>query len=144
MYISPTKENEMDKVKIRAEIMWPYLDRVNDYTGKYQVDLANLSDAAVSALEELGIAVNNKEGKGNYIVCKSTKPIHAYNPTGETLEGVAIGNGSKAVAMIGFYDWTYGAKKGRSPSLKKLVVEDLVMYEGGDAPVAITDDDEIL
>jgi len=134
----------MEKVKIRAEIMWPYLDRVNDYTGKYQVDLANLSDAAVSALEELGIAVNNKEGKGNFVVCKSTKPIHAYDKNGEVIDGVPIGNGSKAIALVGFYDWSYGAKKGRSPSLKKLVVEELVTYEGGDIPESIADDDEIL
>jgi len=134
----------MERVKIRAEVMWPYLDRVNDYTGKYQVDLANLSEPAVAALEEMGINVNNKDGKGFYITCKSTKPITAYDKTSDPLDGVIIGNGSKAVAMIGFYDWSYGAKSGRSPSLKKLVIEDLVSYDAGEAPVSIEDDDEIL
>lgn len=134
---------EQSRVKIRAEIMWPYLDRVNDYTGKYQVDLANLSDAATRALEELGISVHNKDGKGNYITCKSTKPIFAYDKSGEQLDGVPIGNGSKAVAMVSFFDWSYGAKKGRSPALKKLVIEELVHYDGG-APSAVDDEDEIL
>lgn len=134
----------MERVKIRAEVMWPYLDRVNDYTGKYQVDLANLSEPAVAALEEMGLNVNNKDGKGFYITCKSTKPITAYDKTSDPLDGVTIGNGSKAVAMIGFYDWSYGAKSGRSPSLKKLVIEELVTYDAGEAPVSIEDDDEIL
>lgn len=134
---------EQSRVKIRAEIMWPYLDRVNDYTGKYQVDLANLSDAATRALEELGVQVNHKEGKGNYITCKSTKPIFAYDKSGDQLDGVPIGNGSKAVAMVSYFDWSYGAKKGRSPALKKLVVEELVQYDGG-APSAVDDDDEVL
>jgi len=134
----------MERVKIRAEVMWPYFDRVNDYTGKYQVDLAQLSDPAVKALEELGLSVNNKEGKGNYITCKSTKPIHVFDKTGDQLDGVPVGNGSKAIAMIGFYDWSYGAKQGRSPSLKKLVIDELITYDAGDAPVAIDDDDEVL
>ena len=44
----------MDRVKIKADIMWAYLDRMNDMSQKYQVDLCNLSDAAVSALEGNG------------------------------------------------------------------------------------------
>ena len=43
----------MDRVKIKADIMWAYLSRTNDMSGKYQVDLCNLSDNAVQALEAM-------------------------------------------------------------------------------------------
>jgi hypothetical protein len=135
---------QAQRVKIKADVMWAYMDRPNDMSGKYQVDLANLSDPAVKALEDMGLKVNQKEGKGFFITCKSTQPIKAYDKSGEVLEGVTIGNGSKAIAMVSFYDWSYGAKKGKSPSLKKLVIDELVSYEGAEPPEAIIDDDEVL
>jgi len=46
-----------EAVKIKADIMWAYLDKPNDMSGKYQVDLCNLSDKAAGALEELGLEV---------------------------------------------------------------------------------------
>ena len=73
-----------DAVKIKAEIMWAYLDKVNDMSGKFQVDLCNLSDNASKALEDLGIDVKTKEGKGKFITCKSTRPIIAYDDGGCT------------------------------------------------------------
>lgn len=135
---------QSQRVKIKADVMWAYLDKQNDMSGKYQVDLANLSDAAVNALEDMGLKVNQREGKGFFITCKSTQPIKAFDKSGDTIEGVSIGNGSKAIALVSYYDWSYGAKKGKSPSLKKLVIDELVTYEGAEAPEAVVDDDEVL
>jgi hypothetical protein len=132
------------RVKIKADVMWAYMDKPNDMSGKYQVDLANLSDPAVKALEDMGITVRQKEGKGFFITCKSTQPIKAFDKAGDVIEGVSIGNGSKAIALVGYYDWSYGAKTGKSPSLKKLVIDELVSYEGAEAPEAVIDDDEVL
>jgi len=135
----------MDRVKIKADIMWAYLSRTNDMSGKYQVDLCNLSDNAVQALEGMGISVPQKEGKGYYVTCKSTRPIRAYSKEGEELDGEIVGNESKAVAMITPYHWNWKNKEGVSPSLKKLVITDLVEYAGDVEQVAIQeDDDEIL
>lgn len=130
-------------VKIKADIMWAYMDKPNEMSGKYQIDLCQLSDAAVSALEGMGLTVRQKEDKGYFITCKSTNPIKAFNPTGEPLEGITIGNGSKAVAMVGFYEWKYQKKEGLSPSLKRLVIEDLVQYES-DSSFIDVDDGETL
>ena len=132
------------RVKIKADVMWAYMDKPNDMSGKYQVDLANLSDPAVKALEDMGITVRQKEGKGFFITCKSTQPIKAFDKAGDVIEGVSIGNGSKAIALVGYYDWSYGAKTGKSPCLKKLVIDELVSYEGAEAPEAVIDDDEVL
>jgi len=135
----------MDRVKIKADIMWAYLDRMNDMSQKYQVDLCNLSDAAVSALEGMGIRVAQKEGKGYYVTCKSKNEIRAYGSDGDEIEGKIVGNGSKAVALIEPYAWTWKNKEGVSASLKKLVITDLQKYESDVEQVAIQeDDDEIL
>lgn len=135
----------MDRVKIKADIMWAYLDRMNDMSNKYQVDLCNLSDAAVSALEGMGIPVNQKEGKGYYITCKSKNEIRAYGSDGAEIVGSTVGNGSKAIAMIEPYEWTWKNKEGVSASLKKLVITELQKYEADVEQVAIQeDDDEIL
>jgi len=135
----------MDRVKIKADIMWAYLDRMNDMSNKYQVDLCNLSDAAVSALEGMGISVAQKEGKGYYVTCKSKNEIRAYGSDGGEIVGGTVGNGSKAIALIEPYSWTWKNKEGVSASLKKLVITELVKYEADVEQVAIQeDDDEIL
>lgn len=133
---------QTQRVKIKADVMWANLDKPNEMSGKYQVDLCNLSDPAVQALENMGLTVRQKEDKGYFITCKSSQPIRPFDKTGDTLDGVAVGNGSKAVAMVGSYAWTFKNKEGVSPSLKKLVIDELVTYEDAE-PVAL-DDDEIL
>ena len=64
--------NDTQRVKIKADVMWAYLNRKNEMSDRYQVDLCNLSDGAVSALESMGLTVNQKDGKGYFITCKST------------------------------------------------------------------------
>lgn len=131
----------MDAIKIKANIMWAQMNKVNEMSGKYQINLCDLSDAAAQALENMGIEVKEKEGHGKFITCKSAKPMRAFDEDGKEIEE-DIGNGSKAKAIITAYEWKYKNKKGVSPSLKKLVVTDLVMYAGGgSAKIA---DDEVL
>jgi hypothetical protein len=131
------------RVKIKADVMWAYMDKPNEMSGKYQVDLCNLSDPAVQAIESLGVSVRQKDDKGYFITCKSNKPIRAYDKNGDEIEGISIGNGSKAIAMVGFYEWNWKNKAGVSPSLKKLVIDELVTYEGAE-PIESFDDDEVL
>lgn len=133
-----------ERVKIKADLMWAYMDKPNDMSGKYQVDLCNLSDGAVAALEDMGITPRQKDDKGFYITCKSNQPIKAYDKNGDVIEGITIGNGSKAIALVGFYTWTFKNKEGVSPSLKKLVIDELVSYEGEGVAEAVVDDDEVL
>ena len=127
-------------VKFKCDIMWAQLTKVNDMSGKYQVNLCNLSDAAVKALESLSISTLNKEGMGNYITCKSNTPIKAYDAEGEEIKEL-IGNGSKAKAVVNPYEWAYKNKKGISPSLKKLVITDLIEYAGSGGSL---DDEDVL
>ena len=133
------------RVKIKCDVFWAQLNKKNEMSDAYQVNLCNLSDAAVKALEDMGISVlENKEKKaemGKYITCKSQKPIKAYDEDGQEIDSdVSIGNGGKAKAMITAYEWTYKNKKGVSPSLSKLVITDLVEY----ATENLSDDDDVL
>jgi hypothetical protein len=134
---------QSQRVKIKADVMWAYLDRQNEMSGKYQVDLCNLSDAAVNALEGMGLTVRQKDDKGYFITCKSNNPIKAFDKNGDIIDGVSIGNGSKAEALVGFYEWRYQKKEGVSPSLKKLVITELQAYEDAEA-VSDMGDDEVL
>lgn len=130
-------------VKIKADIMWASLQTPNEMSGKYQVDLCNLSPAAVGALEDMGLTVNSKDGQGFYVTCKSQNPIRAYDSEGNDLSNILIGNGSEGVATVSFYDWTWKNKEGRSPSLKRLAVTKLEVY-GGEDDEALEVDDEVL
>ena len=127
-------------IKLKADVMWAFLNKQNEMSQRYQVDLCNLSDKAVQALEEAGIEVKNKDGKGYYITCKSKLPMAAYDDGGTPLEGDILGNGSKAAAIVEPYSWNWKGKQGVSPSLRRLVITELVPYTGGGA-VALADDD---
>lgn len=120
----------MSNVTIRAVLMWAHLEKENDLSGKFQVDLTQLSDGAVEALENMGITVGFNDEKQHFVTCKSTRPIKARDADGASLEGVMIGNGSQAVAKVGPYEWKFKNKQGVSPSLNKLTVTDLEEYDG--------------
>lgn len=129
-----------ESIKIKCETFWAQLDKMNDMSGKYQINLGKLSDKAVEALEGLGLSVNEKEDMGKFIVCKSNSPMRAYDTDNDQITEM-IGNGSKAKAIVKPYDWTYKNKKGKSPSLVKLVITDLVEYVPADNDI---EDDEVL
>ena len=134
-----------DKLKIKATVNWAFLNRKNEMADAYTVDLCNLSDKAVAALEDMGISVQEnlekKPEQGKYITCKSQKPIKAFDTDNDEIVE-DVGNGSKAICMIGSYAWTYKNKKGVSPSLSKLVITDLVVFAGGGNISA--DDEDVL
>lgn len=135
---------ELKPVKIQAEIMWAFLDQPNEMSGKYQVDLCNLSRGAVETLEGMGIPVHSKADKpekGFYITAKSaTRPIKATDTDGNKIEA-KIGNGSKGIALINPYPYSYKGKKGVGAGINALTITDLVVYE---QEVALTADDDVL
>ena len=122
-------------VSIQADVYWACLNHLNPIANKYTVNLANLSDKAVQALEEMGVTVLSNPAKrpeeGSYITCKSINPIKAFDKQGNEYDAdIKIGNGSKAVAVVSTYSWkSPTGKKGISPSLRKLTINDLVVYE---------------
>jgi hypothetical protein len=119
--------------KLKATMMWSNLHHVNEMSGKYQVDLSNLSAKAIEELAKDGITASesSKAGdeRGVYITCKSTYPILAYYEDGsEVPSNIQIGNGSLAVATIKPYEWNFKGKTGVSPTIVRLTVTKLIEY----------------
>lgn len=136
-----------NRVVVNAEIQWAQLEEKNKLSGKYQLDVCQLSEAAVDALEALDIKVKHKEDRGFFITCKSIHPIEARMADGTSLKGVSVGNGSQAKVIVEPYSWTSPTgMKGVSPSIVKngLVITDLNVYAGGDEDEALPDLDTAL
>lgn len=139
-------------IKVKAKLFWANLAKENEMSGKFQVDVGDLSPAAVKALETLGLDVRTKgDDRGFFLTCKSNHPIKAYNEDGSEIVGKLVGNGSEAVVVIGSYAWQFKNKKGTSASLKKLTITNLVEFGGvddvdGEEPktVEALEEDEIL
>jgi hypothetical protein len=116
---------------VDVTLYWPFLYEKNGLSGKYQVDIANLSDAQVEALEDMGVSVRNKgDDRDNFLTAKSASyEIKPYDKNGNELKGITIGNGSKATILFDTFSWKNPAgKKGVSMSIKKLIVTDVVEY----------------
>ena len=59
---------------IQADIFWASLTEPNKLSGKYQVDLSNLSKEAVRELESMGVTVKNdakRPDQGFFVTAKS-------------------------------------------------------------------------
>lgn len=133
-------QKEVKPLKLNATIQWAFLTERNEMSGAFQVDLCNLSKAAVDALTDLGVEVRHKDDKGFFVTGKSRNyPIEAQLSDGGRIpEGTKVGNGSKAKAVVSPYEWKFKNKKGVSISIKKLIITDLVPYvAGGDFEDAV-------
>ena len=116
-------------MKIEADIMWAFLDTPNNLSGKYQVDLCNLSKNAIKALEGLGVNVRNKDDKGFFVTAKSKNyPISAVDEAGKPITA-KVGNGSRGVALIKPYSYNMNGKAGVGIGINKLVVTKLIEYQ---------------
>ncbi len=126
-------------VTVKATVMWCNHNKLNEMSNKYQLELTNLSENAVKALESLGLEVRKREDKpekGFYIICKSVHQMDKiFDKTGASLIDVAIGNGSTGTAVVGTYEWAFKNKKGLSASLIKMTIDNLVAYDAEDTPV---------
>ena len=48
---------EKKRIKIKCTLYWAQLNKMNEMSEAYQVNLCNLSDAACAALEDMGVSV---------------------------------------------------------------------------------------
>jgi len=121
----------MDKpqpLTIKGTLYWVERNKLNKFSDKYQIVLGNLSDKAVAALDDMGIAAANKgDEKDYFITMKSKNPMRVTDDQGVEYDAdVMIANGSEAVCVVGYYDWSVGT--GRSPSMIKCKVTKMIEY----------------
>lgn len=135
---------ENNFVTVRATVSFPSLiDELTfkgSPTGKYGVQLANLSERAIERLEELGIELKQKPddpyARGRFIECKSQFTLDnsgrfkiLFEDDGKTpFEGNPrdIGKGSIVRAKVKAYKSGDGVVR---PSLVNMAIEELVYPE---------------
>ena len=131
-------------VKVNCDLQWAYLDKPHVDgmfpDGKYKVNCAGLSEKATEALTSLGLSVKNKEAQGNFVTCKSSQPIRVYAPDGSQIDGSSVGNGSKGIATISFYENGYG----KFPQLNKLIITELKEFNANGISVDEDSDLDVL
>ena len=122
---------ELKPVKVQADLFWAFLDTPNQMSGKYQVDLCNLSKEAIKTLEGMGVNVRKKAEKpeqGFFITAKSVNyPITATDTAGNPITA-KVANGSKGIALLKPYEYTYRNQKGVGVGINGLVITDLIEY----------------
>jgi len=121
----------MDKpqpLTLKGTLYWVERNKLNKFSDKYQIVLGNLSEKAVAALDDMGIAAANKgDEKDYFITMKSKNPMRVTDDQGVEYDAdVMIANGSEAVCVVGYYDWSVGT--GRSPSMIKCKVTKMIEY----------------
>ena len=137
---------ENNQVKIAATVSFPSLTRPDQMSGKFSIQLGNLSSRAVEALEERGVAVKFKDdsyNRGHFVECKSKFPIDnskfntVVDDAGLPIDPDTIGPGSKVEVLLKLYDWSMGGKTGVGCRVVKLVVKELAKAE------ALAEDDDL-
>jgi hypothetical protein len=135
-------------VKVAGELYWSnwmkeYNKKFNETNDKYECTLGQLSDAACSRLEELGIKLKDKDTMGKYIVGKSKFLFEPVDEEGNPVDISKIGNGTKCYALVSSYRHKMSAKFGSAPSIKKIVITELKVYspDGEEATEEETADD---
>jgi len=146
---------EKQTALIKADIFW-CSNYVKNKQGKYYtVDLCNLSENAVRALQDLGIEVKHdpvkKPEQGYYVTAKSMNyVIHTFDKDGKELgkwkktddgkgtevvrdeqgnpQYTRISNKSKALATVSPYRVMYNGKPLIQTQINKLVVTELIEY----------------
>lgn len=125
---------DMKPVKIGGELFWAnwmnnFNTKFNEDNKKYECTIGNLSDKAAEALKELGIQIKEKDTMGKYIVGKSLYVFEPVDKDGKPVDISKIGNGTKVTALVTSYRHKMSAKYGASPSIKKLIVTELKVYQ---------------
>ena len=140
---------KFESVVVACDLAWAFLNRKNELSDKYTVDLCNLNEDDVAALSKIGLkmrirkedhaklAEREKEGKpvydrGTYISVKSAgKFFKVWNTNEEELseEDIGeIGNGTKALVRVSCVLGKNSAKYGPMAGLGDIVITDLVRY----------------
>lgn len=126
--------DSMKPVKVAGELYWSnwmkeYNTKFNEANDKYECTLGQLSDAAAAKLEELGIKIKDKDTMGKFIVGKSKFVFEPVDEEGNPIDISKIGNGTKCYALVSSYRHKMSAKFGAAPSIKKLVITELKVYD---------------
>ena len=133
------KNDDMSETKqavIEGVLEWAHLQpgKPNELSGKYQVDVCQLTPAAVKKLKGLGLEIQDgskkgKPEKGHYVTPKATRPVTIVDSKKTTFEGAErIGNGTKAKVAVRAFPYNFKGKEGIGCGLQAIQIIDLDEY----------------
>lgn len=135
-------------VRVSGQLFWSnwmgeFNTKFNEDNKKFECSLGMLSDAAAKALEELNIKIKKKPEQGNFIVGKSMYKFEPVDEEGNPVDIKTIGNGTKCVALVSSYKHKMSAAHGYAPSIKKIIITELVKYNA-DKELSEEEEDEYI
>ena len=135
-------------VRVSGQLFWSnwmgeFNTKFNEDNKKFECSLGMLSDAAATALEDLNIKIKNKPEQGKFIVGKSMYKFEPVDEEGNPVDIKTIGNGTKCVALVSSYKHKMSAAHGYAPSIKKIIITELVKYNS-DKELSEEEDEYIL
>lgn len=123
-------------IDVEGKAYWAQVRAPSKMSGKFEVEIGNLSPKAKAKLEALGIKVKTDEAesdldKGLFFKAKTQFKVPVVDAADQPVaDDVLIGNGSRVIVRVSAYAWKFGAKKGVGANLVGIQLLDLVKYEG--------------
>ena len=128
---------------ISGKAFWTKLNRKDEYSDKYQLDVGDLSDKSKEVLASHGVKLKNKnDDRGEFITARTQYLVPVIDSDKKTIDrDTLIGNGSSVRVKVDFNkNHPFAEKYGTSMYLKKVQVTELVEYSKDE----FDDDDDMV
>ncbi len=128
---------------ISGKAFWTKLNRKDEYSDKYQMDIGDLSDKSKEVLTSHGVKLKNKnDDRGEFITARTQYLVPVIDSDKKVIDSdTLIGNGSSVRVKVDFNKThPFVEKYGTSMYLKKVQVTELVEYGKDD----FDDDDDLV
>ena len=128
---------------ISGKAFWTKLNRKDEYSDKYQLDVGDLSEKSKEVLTSHGVKLKNKnDDRGEFITARTQYLVPVIDSDKKVIDSdTLIGNGSSVRVKIDFNKThPFVEKYGTSMYLKKVQVTELVEYGKDD----FDDDDDLI
>ena len=116
---------------ISGKAFWTKLNRKDEYSEKYQMDIGELSEKSKDLLSSHGVNLKNKEDdRGEYVTARSRYVVPIIDSDKRPVDQeTLIGNGSEVKAKVAF-NKTHGFvdQNGTSLYLNKVQVVNLIEF----------------
>ena len=129
---------------ISGKAFWTKLNRKDEYSDKYQLDVGDLSEKSKEVLTSHGVKLKNKnDDRGEFITARTQYLVPVIDSDKKVIDSdTLIGNGSSVRVKVDFNKThPFVEKYGTSMYLKKVQVTELVEYGSKDG---FDDDDDML
>lgn len=120
---------------ITGKAYWTKLNRKDEYSDKYQMDIGDLSEKSKELLSSNGVKLKNKEDdRGEFVTPKTRYIVPVMDSHKKTIDkDTLIGNGSSVKVKVAFNKThPFVDKYGTSLYLNKVQVIELVEYAKDD------------